>query len=82
MIAAWASAWRPADTRTVAAWASENVVIPNSARASRFDPSASPWIAEPLEYFSDTSVREQVLILPTGAGKTTVFDVAIPYLIS
>ena len=82
MIAAWASAWRPADTRTVAVWAAENVVIPNSARASRFDPSASPWLAEPLEYFSDTSVREQVLILPTGAGKTTVFDVAIPYLIS
>jgi hypothetical protein len=82
MIASWCSAWRPTDTRPVGVWAAENVVIPNSARASRFDPSASPWLAEPLEYFSDTAVKEQVLILPTGAGKTTVFDVAIPYLIS
>lgn len=77
-----AAAWRPPDKRTVAQWAAEYVKIPNSARSSSFDPEASPWLAEPLEYFSDDSVREQVLILPTGAGKTTVFDVAIPYILS
>lgn len=81
-IKAWASAWRPRDKRTVAEWAAEHVTIPNSARASKFDPLSSPWLAEPLEFFADTRVKEQVLILPTGAGKTTVFDVAIPYIIS
>ena len=77
-----ASGWRAPDKRTVAEWASENVKIPNSARSSSFDPTASPWLAEPLEFFSDDTVKEQVLILPTGAGKTTVFDVSIPYIIS
>lgn len=77
-----AAAWRAPDKRTVAQWASEHVKIPNSARSSSFDPEASPWLAEPLEFFSDDAVKEQVLILPTGAGKTTVFDVAIPYILS
>ena len=77
-----AAAWRAPDKRTVAQWAAEHVKIPNSARSSSFDPEASPWLAEPLEFFSDDTVREQVLILPTGAGKTTVFDVAIPYILS
>jgi len=81
-IKAWAGTWRPRDRRTVAEWASEHVKIPNSARSSSFDPHASPWLAEPLEFFADNTVKEQVLILPTGAGKTTVFDVAIPYIIS
>jgi phage terminase large subunit GpA-like protein len=82
IIAAFASTWRPQDKRTVAEWASEHIKIPNSARSSSFDPTASPWLAEPLEFFADPTVKEQVLILPTGAGKTTVFDVAIPYIIS
>jgi hypothetical protein len=82
VVESWASTWRPRDKRPVAEWASEHVKIPNSARSSSFDPHASPWLAEPLEFFADNTVKEQVLILPTGAGKTTVFDVAIPYIIS
>jgi len=82
MIRSWASSWRPQDTRNVGEWATEHVAIPNSARSAKFDPSASPWLREPLDFLSDNRVKEQVLILPTGAGKTTVFDVSIPYLIS
>lgn len=82
VLESWCSAWKPRDKRTVAEWAAEHVSIPNSARSSKFDPAASPWLAEPLEFFADNTVREQVLILPTGAGKTTLFDVAIPYIIA
>lgn len=82
VIAAFAQAWRPQDVRTVAQWAEEHVTIPGSARARRFDSSASPWLVEPLEWFSDPRVKEQVLILPTGAGKTTFFDVTIPHAIA
>ena len=81
-LAAWCSAWRPQDRRTVAEWASQHVTIPGSARSRRFDPSASPWLREPLEYFADNRVREQVLVMPTGAGKTTIFDVCIPHAIA
>ena len=79
---AWCSAWTPQDTRSVSDWASDHVTIPGSARSRKFDPASSPWLLEPLQYFGDNRVREQVLILPTGAGKTTVFDVCIPHAIA
>ncbi len=82
MIEAWRSAWKPQDVRSVGEWGREFISYANSARSTRFDPDATPWLREPLDWFSDPSIREQVLILPTGGGKTTVFDVCIPHSIA
>lgn len=77
-ITAFASAFRPQDRRPVCEWAGEHVKPPGSARATRFDVAATPWLREPIEFSADNAVREQVLVMPTGAGKTTVFDAIVP----
>lgn len=81
---AFKEALRPRDTRTVIQWGVDNIrYIPNSARSnSGFQPDATPWLKEPLEFWGVETVKEQVLILPTGAGKTTFFDVCIPHCIA
>jgi len=81
-LAAFAAAWRPQDRRPVCEWGEQYVRPPGSARATRLDVSATPWLREPIEFSADNAVKEQVLLMPTGAGKTTLFDVKIPHSIS
>lgn len=78
------TALRPRDTRTVVEWGRENIrYIPNSARSNQgFQPDATPWLKEPMEFWGDEKVKEQVLVFPTGAGKTTFFDICIPHCIA
>lgn len=75
---AYAQAFTPEDKRSVCEWAGEYIRVPNSARATKFDISATPWLRDPVNCLPDNRIREMVLMMPTGAGKTTVFDVAIP----
>lgn len=82
LIEAYASAWKPQDRRLATEWGAEFVKVPGSARASRFDPSASPWLVEPINTIPDNRNKEVVLLMPTGAGKTTVFDVSVPRAIA
>lgn len=70
-VESYASAWRPRDKRSRTDWCREFVQEPNMARGSRYDPSASPWFIEPLDYSADNRVREQVILCPTGAGKSS-----------
>lgn len=78
----WAASWRPQDKRPLCEWAAEHVKPPGSARSTRFDVSATPWLREPLEFSCDNRVAEQVIILPTGSGKTTIIDVKVPHAIA
>jgi hypothetical protein len=78
LIDAYASAWEPEDRRPATEWAAEFVKPPHSARASQVDVTATPWLRAPIDALPDNSIKEMVLLMPTGAGKTTVFDVAVP----
>lgn len=76
LFAAIGATWRRRSDEDIIAWAERNVIPPGSARGSRFDASATPWLIEPLRTMVDEGTREQVCIMPTGAGKTTLFDVS------
>ena len=81
-LSAWCSSWRPQDKRTVSEWGEEHIVVPGAARSRRFDCSATPHLREIFDSYADQRVRELVAIMPTGAGKTTVFDVCIPHAVA
>jgi len=78
LIEAFASAWEPEDTRPAVEWGAEFVKPPQSARSSTFDVAATPWLREPINRVPDNTVKEMVCLMFTGAGKTTIFDVAVP----
>lgn len=78
----WCETYRPRDSRSVTEWAEEHVTIPGSARSRKFDAASSPWLREPLNFYGDNRTKEMVVVLPTGAGKTTIFDVCIPHSVS
>ncbi len=78
-----ALAFAPPDTRQPPEWGEEFIHIPNSARgAKRFYRSTNPMMNEPLCRSVDPRVRRLVIMAPTGAGKTTMFDVRTPYAIA
>lgn len=80
-LAKHATAFRAQDVRSISAWACQHVEPPNSARASKLDVSVTPWLREPLDFSADNRVKEMVCLMPTGAGKTTLFDAIIPHSI-
>ncbi len=74
---------RPKEKTSPYAWASGGkILIPNSAVSSQYEPDSSPWFLEPLDYFASGRMREGYVIAPTGSGKTTLFDLLIPYIIA
>ena len=78
-----ALAYSPPDTRPPPEWGEEFIHIPNSARgAKRFYRSTNPMFNEPLCRSVDPRVRRLVIMAPTGAGKTTLFDIRTPYAIA
>lgn len=78
-----ALAFAPPDTRQPPEWGEEFIHIPNSARgAKRFYRSTNPMMNEPLCRSVDPKVRRLVIMAPTGAGKTTLFDVRTPYALA
>ncbi len=81
---AWYEAWKPEDERPRAAWAEQHIrKIPNSARTGgAFDGAATPWLIEPLNLLATNEVKEGVLLMPTGSGKTTLIDVHVPHALS
>ena len=58
------------------------ITIPNSAVSSRYDPASAPWFIEPLDFATNGEMHEGYVIAPTGSGKTTLFDLLIPYWIA
>lgn len=74
--------WRPPTRLPVWKWASENVKIQNSERSSKYDPEQTPWVKGPMEAFGDIETRQIVCPWPTGAGKSTMAEACIPYVIA
>jgi hypothetical protein len=80
---ALAEAFTPEDRRPAVEWATDFIQIPNSARSCpKFSASATPWLIDPINAVADNSNREIVVLMPTGAGKTTIFDVSVPRAIA
>jgi phage terminase large subunit GpA-like protein len=68
------------DNRPASEWG-ECLTIPNSARSSKLDISTTPHLREPADCLSDNAIKEGVILMPIGAGKTTLFDLHIPRII-
>ena len=79
----WRGVWRPPDRRPPWAWAEEHVVsIPYSPVPGRFRSDHSPWLREPLEALVDPCVRLVSIIAAIQAGKTSVAEIGIAYIIA
>ena len=78
LIESFAASWEPEDHRPACEWGAEFVRPPQSARSSAFDVTTTPWLREPINLVPDNRFKEIVCLMPTGAGKTTIFDVSIP----
>lgn len=63
-------------------WAARNVKIANSERSAKYDPEQTPWWKRPMERAGDYSTRQVVVVAPTGAGKSTMMEALIPYIVS
>lgn len=82
MLQAFADAMRPPSRLHIDEWAGKFVKLPHSARSPEFDISSTPWLLEPMREFSDNDNKEIVIVAPVGSGKTTLFEGAVPWIIS
>jgi phage terminase large subunit GpA-like protein len=83
LLDSFAEAIRPREKIPPHQWAAGGkITIPNSAVSSRYEPESAPWFLEPLEFATNGQMREGYVIAPTGSGKTTLFDILIPYWIA
>lgn len=53
--------------------------MPNPATTKSFNADDVPYFIEPMEMMADGVVRKGVIVAPTGAGKTTVMNVMVPF---
>jgi hypothetical protein len=78
LVESYAASFEPEDKRPAVEWGAQFVRPPQSARSSAFDVAATPWLREPINLVPDNNCKEIVCMMPTGAGKTTIFDVIVP----
>ncbi|MDR2462209.1 MAG: phage terminase large subunit family protein [Verrucomicrobiales bacterium] len=67
---------------TPRAFAERHVYIPHSDQSKRFNGALAPWLNEPMAAVADNAQREITVCAPTGSGKTTMFEVLLPYIIA
>lgn len=79
---AFRRAIRPPSDLSPPLWASHNVSIANSERSSKYDIEQTPWWRQPMEDLADPEVQQIVCLAPTGSGKSTFFEGAIPWVVS
>ena len=51
------------------------VPIMNSERGKNFDPDQTRWLIKPMNHYADYVTRHMTCAFPTGAGKSTFFEV-------
>lgn len=72
----------PGERLTPIEWMGRNVVVPHSARNTRFDPATAPWLNEPIAEVAKDTNKEIVISAPVGSGKTTFFEALLAWIIS
>lgn len=63
-------------------WLEKHVRIPHSARSSQFIRDTSPWLNEIYEDIGDDHIRCEIVIAPTGGGKTTLLETSLCFMIA
>lgn len=63
-------------------WIRQHVQLPHSARSAEFDPAMAPHLNAPMRAILGGRHRSVMMRLPTGAGKTTMLELIIPYVIA
>lgn len=72
---------KPPFLGTVSEWITENVVMPFSARSTRFDPTVSPQWVEPLNLLSSPRFRVITMLMAPGSGKTGAIECGLSYAV-
>ncbi|MDR1146208.1 MAG: hypothetical protein LBK71_08750 [Verrucomicrobiales bacterium] len=63
-------------------FAERHVFIPHSDQSKRFNGLIAPWLNEPMAAVADNANAEICVCAPTGSGKTTMFEVLLPFVIA
>jgi phage terminase large subunit GpA len=78
----WATAFAPADRRSIEAWALDNVRLPPSlSRQGKFSCESSRHFLGPLQALRHDKVRGVRILKPVRGGGTLIADVAVPWAI-
>jgi hypothetical protein len=76
-----AAAWQPPDRRKPSEWAETWVKFPASVRMPEYRQDTTPWTTEPLNCLQDPSVQFVTLMAGTQVGKSTIFEVGVPWIL-
>lgn len=71
----------PRDTPLITTWAPDNVYLPGSVIASRFNLAATPWLEEPLLRATDRTTRQVTFMKPVQTGGSVLGEVVMLYWI-
>ena len=63
-------------------WLEQHLIIPHSARSTKFYRDQAPWLIDPFRAFCDVDITQINILAPTGGGKTTFLEMIVPYLIA
>jgi ssDNA-binding Zn-finger/Zn-ribbon topoisomerase 1 len=63
-------------------WMEANVRLPHSARSSEFDKDMAPWLNDIIRAVTNDRVKQIIVRMPTGAGKTTFLELICPYIVA
>jgi hypothetical protein len=63
-------------------WMEGNILLPHSARATRFDRAVAPWLNEIVLAFASGDFRQIGVRAPVGGGKTTLLELLVPYVVA
>jgi hypothetical protein len=63
-------------------WLEEHVRLPHSARSTRFDGNAAPWLNDIIRAVKDDRVKQIVVRAPTGGGKSTLLELLSCWIVA
>ena len=78
---AWSIGLRPQTDMHPLDWLERHVVIPHG-QPTRFDRETAPHLREPLAAILDNRNRQVCCLAAIGTSKTTLMEVALPYIIA
>lgn len=80
--AGWIEGFKGTYSGDAIQWLRDNVRLPHSARSSEFDPEMAPWLNDIIRAVTNDRVRQIIVRMPTGAGKTTFLELICPYIVA
>jgi len=78
----WTKGAVPTYTGDPLDWLEANVRLPHSARSTHFDHTLAPWLNDVIRAVCDDRVKQIIVRLPTGAGKTTFLELISCWIVA